>query len=159
MQHSTSLAAATRKGSALLPALTLTMLLSAATSGPSAEAGSLDLRDLVREFSSICTDLEAARRDLQSRVVDEAAFGDRVLDLFVRADSISGLLVARAPSPRKSGPAFALEWGLRHLRESLRENYEGIVERNGFRFVTADLALKAAHAWQGRALGAETAVP
>ena len=33
--------------------------------------------------------------------------------------------------------------------ESLRENYEGIVEGNGYRFVTADLAFKAAEAWKG----------
>lgn len=158
MQHSTSIAAATRNGSALLPALALTLLLSAATPGPNAWAGAPDLRDLVKEFNLICTDLEAARRDLQSRIVDESGFGDRILELYVRADSISNLLDSRAPAPRKIGPAFALEWGLRHLRESLRENYEGIVEGNGYRFVVADLALKAAHAWQGKAVEATAGV-
>jgi len=158
MQHSSSIAAATRNGGALLPALTLSLLLSAATPCPSAGAGALDLRDLVKEFNSICTDLETARRDLQLRGLDEYAFGDRILELFVRADSISGLLESRASSQRKMGPAFALDWGLRHLRASLRENYEGIVEHNGYHFVTADLSLKAAHAWQGRAVEAEAVV-
>jgi hypothetical protein len=158
MQHSSSIAAATRNGGALLPALTLSLLLSAATPSPSEGAGAPNLRDLVKEFNSICTDLEVARRDLQSRGLDEGSFGDRILDLFVRADSISNLLEARAPLPRTTGTAFALDWGLRHLRASLRENYEGIVEHNGYHFVTADLSLKAAHAWQGRAVEAATVV-
>ena len=67
----------------------------------------------------------------------------------MRADSIRTLLDQRFPPPRAAGPAFALEWALRHLTESLRENYEGIVEGNGYRFVTADLAFKAAEAWKG----------
>ena len=151
MQHPRT-SAATRHGSALLPAMTLAFVLTATTpgigSGGSRDDGA-NLQGLVREFNSVCADLQKARLELQSRALDDSAFGDRILDLFVRADSITTLLDARVPPPRRPGPAFALEWALRHLRESLRENYEGIVEGNGYRFVTADLAFRAAEAWKG----------
>jgi hypothetical protein len=152
MQHPRP-AAATRKGSALLPAFALTLVLTATTPGVGSGGGGrgegANLQGLVREFNSICSDLQKARCDLQMRLVDETEFGDQILELFVRADSITTLLEKRAPSPRPPGPAFALQWALKHLRESLRENYEGIVEGDGYRFVTADLALKAAEAWKG----------
>ena len=151
MQHPRT-SAATRHGSAFLPAMTLAIVLTATTpgigSGGSRDDGA-NLQGLVREFNSICGDLQRARRDLELRVLDESSFGDRVLELFVRADSITTLLDQSVPPPRRLGPAFALEWALRHLRESLRENYEAIVEGNGYRFVTADLAFKAAEAWKG----------
>jgi len=151
MQHS-RFAAATRNGTAFLPALALTVVLTASTPGIGS-GGSRDdgpkLQGLIREFNAICADLQTARRDLQVRVLDEATFGDRILDLFVRADSITTLLDRRAPARGRVGSAYALEWALRHLRESLRDNYEGIVEGNGYRFVTADLAFKAAEAWRG----------
>lgn len=162
MQHPRP-AAATRKGSALLPAFALTFVLTATTPGVGSGAGErgdgANLQGLVREFNSICSELQKARCDLQMRVLDEAEFGDRILELFVRADSITTLLEKRAPSPRRIGPAFALEWALKHLRESLRENYEGIVERNGYRFVTADLALKAAEAWKGSLVERPARIP
>ena len=93
------------------------------------------------------------------RILDESAFGDRILDLFVRADSISTLFDGRVPPPRRGGPAVALEWALKYLRESLRENYVGIVEGNGYRFVTADIALRAAKAWQGPLAERPVAIP
>jgi hypothetical protein len=151
MQHPGP-AAATRKGSTLLPAFALTLVLTASTPGigsGGARGDDARLQGLVREFNAICSDLQNARCDLQLRLLDETEFGDCILDLFVRADSITTLLEKRAPAPRTTGRAFALEWALRHLRESLRENYEGIVEGNGYRFVTADLAFKAAEAWKG----------
>jgi hypothetical protein len=131
--------------------MTIAIVLTATTPGIGS-GGSRDganLQGLVREFNSICGDLQTARLELQGHVRDEASFGDRILELFVRADSITMLLDRRVPPPRHSGTAYALEWALRHLRESLRENYEGIVEGNGYRFVTADLAFKAAEAWRG----------
>ena len=153
--HNSRSSAETRHGRGLLPALALTLVLTSTTPGigNGAEGADgcyeiADLRGLVREFNSICTDLQKARGDLQMRILDENAFGDQILELFVRADSISTLFDGRVPPPRQIGPAFALEWALKYLRESLRENYVGIVERNGYRFVTADLALKAAEAWQ-----------
>jgi|GEM_PF-2572074 len=152
MQHSAP-AAVTRHGTAILPAMALAIVLTATTpgvgSGDSSRGDEHQLRGLVREFNAICSELQRARCDLQLRVLDEVSFGDRILDLFVRADSISTLLDQRVPPPRVVGTAFALEWALRHLRESLRENFEGIVEGNGYRFVTADLAFKAAEAWKG----------
>ncbi len=150
MQYSSSLAAATRKGRAFLPALTLSVMLTATTPGLGSGETAIDLRDLIREFNSICADLQTARCDLQKRVLDETAFGDRILELFIRADSITTLLEARLPGPRHPGPTYPLQWALMHLRQSLRENFEGIVEGNGYRFVSADLALKAAEAWQGK---------
>jgi len=138
-----------RKGTAFLPAFAFTFLLTATTPGIGSGEDGASIRGLVHEFNSICADLQTARCDLQMGTVDQTAFGDRILELFVRADSITTLLDRFAPAPRPIGLAFALEWALRHLRESLRENYEGIVERNGYRFVTADLALKAAEAWRG----------
>jgi hypothetical protein len=132
--------------------MTLAIVLTATTPGIGS-GGSRDdgahVQGLVREFNSICGDLQKARRDLEGRVLDDGSFGDRILELFVRADSITMLLDQRVPPPRRLGSAFALQWALRHLRESLRENYEGIVEGNGYRFVTADLAFKAAEAWKG----------
>jgi len=152
MQHPRH-AAVTRNGTTLLPAFALTIMLTATTpgigSGSAAREDAHAVRGLVKEFNSICTDLQKARHDLQMRILDESSFGDRILELFVRADSITTLLEKRAPAPRHAGPAYALEWALRHLRESLRDNYEGIVEGNGYRFVTADLAFKAAEAWKG----------
>ncbi len=164
MQHPGP-AAATRNGKALLPAFALTILLTATSPGIGSGSGNPSREDghavqgLVREFNSVCTDLQKARHDLQMRILDEASFGDRILELFVRADSITTLLEKRAPAPRHSGPAYALEWALRHLRESLRDNYEGIVEGNGYRFVTADLAFKAAEAWKGSFAPEPVSVP
>ncbi len=146
-------AAATRKGRALLPAFALTLVLTATTPGIGNGGGgrgeSANLQGLVREFNAICVELQKARSDLQLRVLDDTGFGDRILELFVRADSITTLFNLRFPAPRRVGPAYALDWALKHLRESLRENYEGIVEGNGYRFITADLAFKAAEAWRG----------
>ena len=132
--------------------MALTFMLTATT--PAIGAGDsrgdgANLRGLVREFNAICVELQKARGELQLRVLDETAFGDRILALFVRADSINTLLEQRVPGPRRGGTALALQWALKHLTDSLRENYEGIVEGNGYRFVTADLAFKAAEAWKG----------
>jgi hypothetical protein len=143
-------AATMRPASTFLPAMALTIVLTATTPGigSGSRGDGANLQGLVREFNTICTELQKARGELQLRVLDEAAFGDRILDLFVRADSINTLLDKRVPGPR-TGPALALQWALKHLTDSLRENYEGIVEGNGYRFVTADLSFKAAEAWKG----------
>jgi hypothetical protein len=56
------------------------------------------------------------------------------------------------PGARQAGtPLFAMDRGLRYLIESLRENYVGIVRRNGLSFVEADRALQAAVAWRSGA--------
>ena len=136
----------------LLPAMALTFVLTATTPGIGAgesRGDGANLQGLVREFNAICSELQKARGELQLRVLDETAFGDRILALFVRADSINTLLEKRVPGPRRGGTALALQWALKHLTDSLRENYEGIVEGNGYRFVTADLSFKAAEAWKG----------
>ena len=161
MQHSRP-AGSMRPASVFLPAMALTIVLTATTPGigsGGSRGDGADLKGLIREFNAIGTELQKARCDLALHVLDEDSFGDRILELFVRADSIRTLLDKRQPAPRTSGPAFALEWALRHLSESLRENYEGIVERNGYRFVTADLAFKAAEAWKGSFGDEPPAVP
>ena len=144
-------AARMRPAGTFLPAMALTIVLTATTPGigSGSRGDGANLQGLVREFNTICTELQKARGELQLRVLDEAAFGDRILELFVRADSINTLLQKKVPGPRRSGTALALQWALKHLTDSLRENYEGIVEGNGYRFVTADLAFKAAEAWKG----------
>lgn len=136
----------------LLPAMALTIVLTATTPGigtGESRGDGANLQGLVREFNAICSELQKARGELQLRVLDETAFGDRILALFVRADSINALLEKKVPGPRRGGTALALQWALKHLTDSLRENYEGIVEGNGYRFVTADLSFKAAEAWKG----------
>ena len=148
MQQPASTAAATRKGTAFLPALALVVVMSTVTPSSEASARGPELRDLLQEFNAICVRLEASRADLASGNLSDRAFGDRVLELFVRADSINTLLYERFPNRRGPGSAFALDFALRHLMQSLRENYEGIVEGNGYRFLTADVALKAAEAWR-----------
>ena len=161
MQHSRP-AGSMRPASVFLPAMALTIVLTAATPGigiGGSHGDKTDLKGLIREFNAIGTELRKARCDLTLHVLDEESFGNRILELFTRADSIRTLLDKRVPPPRTSGPAFALEWALRHLNESLRENYEGIVERNGYRFVTADLAFKAAEAWKGSFEDGPPAVP
>jgi hypothetical protein len=144
-------AAMMRPARTFLPAMALTIVLTATTPGigsGGSRGDGANLQGLVREFNTICTELQKARGELQLRVLDEAAFGDRILELFVRADSINTLLQKKVPGPR-AGTALALHWALKHLTDSLRENYEGIVEGNGYRFVTADLSFKAAEAWKG----------
>jgi hypothetical protein len=136
---------------AILPAMALTIVLTATTPGigSGSRGDGANLQGLVREFNTICAELQRARGELQLRVLDEAAFGDRILELFVRADSINTLLQQKVPGTRRTGTALALHWALKHLTDSLRENYEGVVEGNGYRFVTADLSFKAAEAWKG----------
>ena len=161
MQHSRP-AGSVRPASVFLPALALTIVLTATTPGigsGGSRGESADLKGLIREFNAIGMELQKARGDLTLHVLNEESFGNRILELFVRADSIRTLLDQRVPPPRTAGPAFALEWALRHLNESLRENYEGVVEGNGYRFVTADLAFKAAEAWKGSFGDEPPAVP
>ena len=125
-------------------------LLDAAPSPQCALAGQgLDLTTMLPEFNHICADLARAREELRLGALDEESFAARVLDLFVRADSLNVLVQASSPASRRSGGTlFAMERGLRYLIESLRENYMGIVARNGVSFVAADRALQAAVAWR-----------
>ena len=99
MQHPSS-TARVRKGTAFLPAFAFTFLLTATTPGIGSGEDGASIRGLVHEFNSICADLQTARCDLQMGTVDQTAFGDRILELFVRADSITTLLDRFAPAPR-----------------------------------------------------------
>src|SRR5689334_16784111 len=83
MQHSRP-AASMRPASVFLPAMALTIVLTATTPGigsGGSRGESADLKGLVREFNTIATELQKARGDLQSRALDERGFGDRILEL------------------------------------------------------------------------------
>ena len=148
-----------RRTAALLCALTVATLLSAAVPNPTDGAQVQPLGDILQEFNAICTRIEVARADLHSGWLGEDAFLAQVLELFARADSMTTLLHARFPVRSQMGPVFALDRALKHLRDSLRENYAGIVEKNGYRFVTADAALKAAEAWRSGATDTGSSLP
>ncbi len=118
-----------------------------------ADAGkpeAVDVPAIVSDFQRICGELDQARTGLRNGTLSNEEFADRVLDLFVRADSLHQLV------PRggwiKGGAnatgAFALSRALRYLIESLRENYVGIAAGSGVNFVEADRAYQAAVAWR-----------
>ena len=136
------------------------LLAAAAAAGlalftPGAAHGGVDHYAQVPEFNRICSDLAHAREELRSGHLAETAFGNRILDLFVQADSLRTAFLATAPRTRMPGtPAFAMERGLRYLIESLRFNYVGMDGANGINFVDADRALQAAMAWRSGAVSA-----
>ena len=158
---------AVRTAPGALPRAQRVLLLAAAAAAglalfvPGAAHGAVDPTAQVPEFNRICSDLAHAREELRSGLLGEPDFGNRILDLFVQADSLRTALLASAPGLRLPGtPAFAMERGLRYLIESLRFNYVGLAGANGINFVDADRALQAAVAWKSGAVGAGSdAVP
>ena len=110
---------------------------------------SADLPSIVSQFQQICGELDRARTELRSGSLSDDEFADRILDLFVTADSLQNL-VPQGGWVRSSGNGgtFALSRALHYLIESLRENYVGIAARNGGDFVEADRAYQAAVAWR-----------
>ena len=152
---------AVRTAPGVLPRAQRALLLAAAAAAglalfmPGAAHGAVDLTAQVPEFNRICSDLAHAREELRSGRLAEPAFGNRILDLFVQADSLRNAFLANAPRIRIPGtPAFAMDRGLRYLIESLRFNYVGMDGANGLSFVDADRALQAAVAWRSGAVGA-----
>jgi hypothetical protein len=106
----------------------------------------------VPEFNRICTELTRTRAALGSGVLRDEDFAEKILALFVSADSLQLALRAAWPGASKVGtPVFAMDRGFRYLIESLRENYVGIASQDGWSFVAADRALQAAVAWQSGA--------
>jgi len=151
---------AVRTAPGALPRAHRALLLAAAAAAglalvvPGAAHGAVDPTAQVPEFNRICSDLAHARDELRSGLLGEPDFGDRILDLFVQADSLRTALLATAPALRRPGtPAFAMERGLRYLIESLRQNYVGMTGKNGLDFLDADMALQAAVAWRSGAMG------
>jgi Flp pilus assembly pilin Flp len=114
-------------------------------SAMAAPKASFAVASVTEEFNAICSELTEARLRLERGEVGEGDFGDLVLGLFLRADSLAGI-VASLPNGGK-GP-LGLQRGTAYLIDSLRENWVGIVARNGVSFAEADLALKAAVAWK-----------
>lgn len=152
---------AVRTAPGALPRAHRALLLAAAAAAglalvmPGAAHGAVDPTAQVPEFNRICSDLAHAREELRSGLLGEPDFGDRILDLFVQADSLRTALLATAPAAlrRPGTPAFAMERGLRYLIESLRQNYVGMAGQNGLNFLDADMALQAAVAWRSGAMG------
>jgi len=108
-----------------------------------------DLAVLIPSFNRICSDLARSREELRSGFLDDDHFSERVLALFVDADSIREVVDALPMAERSAGgPYFAVDRCLRYLIDSLRENYVGIVAKDGIDFVAADRALQAAVAWR-----------
>jgi hypothetical protein len=138
-----------RAKSSLILAAILASLEAAPSPSPASAATGPDPAAMVPEFNRICTDLTRAREELRMGTLDDEAFGDRILALFVDADSLRNTLESAGASTRRiASPLFAMSHGIRYLIDSLRENYVGIVARNGTSFVAADRALQAAVAWR-----------
>jgi hypothetical protein len=133
--------------------LTLAALAAAVPSAASPDE-TLDLGRWTSAFTRVCADLSSARAELQQGTRSEDAFADRVLELFARADSLRDALEVTPPA-REPGQTQALDRGVRYLIVSLRENYLGIVERDGLRFVSADQAFRAAVGWRNQIATAE----
>ena len=151
----------TRAGRTLLLAGSLLILeLCVSDREALAESGA-DLSTLVPRFNGVCGDLTRAREELRTGRIDEEGFADRVLTLFVTADSLQCSLDTHGLAARRAGgPLFAIDRALRCLIDSLRENYVGIVARNGVSFVVADRSLQAAVSWRsGAGVGIEPARP
>jgi hypothetical protein len=138
-----------RTRNAIMLAAVLTLVDLAPSPSHALAGPAVDLREMLPEFTQICADLARAREELRLGALSEDSFASRVLDLFVCADSLQVLIQSADPSTRRfGGPLFAMERGLRYLIDSLRDNYVGIVARNGVSFVDADQALRAAVAWK-----------
>ena len=148
-----------RSGLRALPALALAALLGLAVESKPASAMEGTVSDLLPAFNQLCQELLDGRSGLQAGRLTQEEFVDLVLDLFTRADSLTTLLARRVPPTRAYTPATALSRGFRYLKDALRENYEGIVRQDGYRFVAADLNFDAALAWRSGVTTAELARP
>ncbi|MGE5176434.1 MAG: hypothetical protein ACM3JJ_08675 [Hyphomicrobiales bacterium] len=142
------------RGARALLAIALVATLAAAPRHADASAGATGRSALLGEFNEICYELTLARASLARGEMQDDAFADRILDLFARADSLATLLARDTSRPQGDMADFALKRGISYLIDSLRDNYVGIVGRNGVSFIDADQALKAAAAWRADAIPA-----
>lgn len=102
-------------------------------------------KTVLEEFRGLCVELSEARERLSAGRMDEAAFADTLLSIFIRADDMAQLL---ATVTRANPSQLPLQRGTAYLIEALRENWVGLAAGNGMSFVQADLALQAAVAWR-----------
>lgn len=137
-----------RPGLRTLSGLALAAILSVVVDAQPAAGADSEVASILPSFNRICSELQSGREALGRGSLSEEEFVDLVLDLFVRADSLSQRLAPYVPAGHAYTPVTALARGLSYLKTSLRENYEGTVARDGYRFVTADLDLTAALAWR-----------
>ncbi|HET9251555.1 MAG TPA: hypothetical protein VFP58_05505 [Candidatus Eisenbacteria bacterium] len=146
MKHDVAHAGPLRFGGARTSLLVVALLCSVPAS---AFGENHEPATFVPEFNRICSELTRTRAALGSGMLREEDFAEKVLALFVDADSLQVAFRTAWPGASKAGtPVFALDRGFRYLIESLRENYVGIASQSGWSFVEADRALQAAVAWQ-----------
>ena len=124
--------------------LALSLLIAAPKSVPAAQSAEPS-RAEIREFRAICDEITEARELLASGRMDDAAFADTLLALFLRADNLADQLTL---GPSGNPARLTLQRGAVYLIESLRANWMGVAAKNGMDFADADLALKAAVAWR-----------
>ena len=131
------------------------LLLTLAGSPQSALAATRpDLAGLIPTLNRICSDLSRSREELRTGMLNADQFSERVLRLFVDADSMREIVEATPMAERWSGGRFfAADHSVRYLIDSLRDNYLGIVAGDGLDFVAADKALEAAEAWRSGIVG------
>jgi hypothetical protein len=128
----------------------LALELAVAVPASAEKRDALDVPAMVSEFRQICLELDRARAQLGAGTVSDEQFADRILDLFVRADSLSQVVPFGGWVQRGGNTTgtFALSRAVSYLIESLRENYVGIASKDGTDFVEADRAYQAAVAWR-----------
>src|SRR5688572_21532061 len=112
---------------AMVLGLAVSLLIAAPKSVPASTGGDPSKAE-IREFRTICAELAEARERLTAGKLDEAAFADTLLALFLRADSLAECLAA---GPRGNPSRVTLQRGAVYLIESLRANWLGIAARNG----------------------------
>jgi len=143
-----------RAGSIRSLPVALAILVFAAPPCSARDATRPDLAGLIPTLNRICSDLSRSREELRTGMLDADQFSERVLALFVDADSMREVVEATPPAARLvGGPFFAADHSLRYLIDSLRDNYVGIMAGNGVDFAAADRALQAAEAWRSEIVG------
>jgi len=110
-------------------------------------------RAAMEEFRGLCADLAEARERLAVGRLEEGAFADTLLAIFVRADSLAAWL---SQGPRGNPSRITLQRATAYLIDSIRDNWVGVVLKNGMSFAEADIALKAAVAWRSNVAEAAT---
>jgi hypothetical protein len=136
-----------RANGALVLGLALCLCCAWPKSATAVPGGDLP-KALMEEFRGLCAELSDARERLATGRMDEAAFADTLLSIFIRADGLAEVLAA---GPRGNPSRITLQRGTAYLIDSLRDNWLGVSARNGMSFAEADLALKAAVAWRSNA--------
>src|SRR5262249_58352239 len=107
---------AIRAGSIRTLPVALALLVLAAPAQSAQAAKRPDLAGLIPTLNRICSDLSRSREELRTGMLDADQFSERVLALFVDADSVREVVEATPPAARLvGGPFFAADHSLRYL--------------------------------------------